>query len=181
MNNLRQAAQQAIQAMKFVANPNEFAAVVADLEQALVEPEQESMPLNNGRLTQYPDGSIGVGKPAESEQPVGVAAPAPGADGFTAVFFLASQVPVGTKVYTAPTPSKPVGQLQEEAYGRGQVLWFKKPADQSMLYTDPPQRKPLTDEEIALISGECAASAHRRDDFSFARAIERKHGIGEQV
>ena len=40
MSNLRQAAQQAIQAMKFVANPNEFAAVVADLEQALAEPEQ---------------------------------------------------------------------------------------------------------------------------------------------
>jgi hypothetical protein len=41
-----------------------------------------------------------------------------------------------------------------------------------------PERKPLTDEEIALIVGECAASAHRHDDFSFARAIERAHGIG---
>jgi hypothetical protein len=34
---------------------------------------------------------------------------------------------------------KPVGQLQEEAYGRGQVMWFNKPADQSMLYTTPQQ------------------------------------------
>jgi hypothetical protein len=42
----------------------------------------------------------------------------------------------------------------------------------------PTPRKPLTDEEIALIVGECAASAHRHDDFSFARAIERAHGIG---
>jgi hypothetical protein len=45
----------------------------------------------------------------------------------------------------------------------------------------PPQRKPLTDEEIALIVGECAASAHRHDDFSFARAIERAHGIGGEA
>jgi hypothetical protein len=36
---------------------------------------------------------------------------------------------------------KPVGQLQEGAYGRGQVLWFNKPADQSMLYTAPPRRE----------------------------------------
>jgi hypothetical protein len=31
----------------------------------------------------------------------------------------------------------------------------------------------LTDDEIALIVGECAAS-HRHDDFNFARAIETK-------
>ena len=45
---------------------------------------------------------------------------------------------------------EPVGQLMEEAYGRGQVLWFNKPDDLSMLYTSPPQRKPwvgLTREE----------------------------------
>ena len=43
-------------------------------------------------------------------------------------------------------PVKPAGQLQECIYGRGQVLWFAKPADRSMLYTTPPaaQRKPLT-------------------------------------
>lgn len=32
----------------------------------------------------------------------------------------------------------------------------------------------LTEEEIALICGECAASAHQHDDISFARAIEAK-------
>ena len=37
---------------------------------------------------------------------------------------------------------EPVGQLLEEAYGRGQVMWFNKPDDFSMLYTTPPQRKP---------------------------------------
>ena len=42
------------------------------------------------------------------------------------------------------------------------------------LYIPPPQRPwvGLTDDEIALIVAECASSAHRHDDFSFARAIE---------
>jgi hypothetical protein len=53
-------------------------------------------------------------------------------------------------VLTMVQPAQePVGQLQEEAYGRGQVLWFKKLADQSMLYTSPPKREwvGLTDDE----------------------------------
>ena len=73
---------------------------------------------------------------------------------------------------------EPVGQLQEEAYGRGQVLWFKKPADQSMLYTAPTPRKPLTDEEIERV---CAPLGAAMLSFTeVARAIERAHGIGEQ-
>ncbi len=32
----------------------------------------------------------------------------------------------------------------------------------------------LTEDEIALLCGECAASAHNWDDISFARAIEAK-------
>ena len=44
----------------------------------------------------------------------------------------------------------------------------------------PPQRKPLTDEEIILIVAECAAS-HQHTDIHFARAIERAHGIKELV
>jgi hypothetical protein len=45
------------------------------------------------------------------------------------------------------------------------------------LYTSPPAREPLTEDEIELLiqtySGYC------RDDFaSVARAIERAHGIG---
>ena len=48
------------------------------------------------------------------------------------------------------------------------------------LYTAPqPAQQPLTEEQIALISIECAAT-HRHDDFDFARAIEAAHGIGEK-
>jgi hypothetical protein len=48
------------------------------------------------------------------------------------------------------------------------------------VYTTPPQRKPLTYEEIILIVAECAAS-HQHTDIHFARAIERAHGIKELV
>ena len=42
----------------------------------------------------------------------------------------------------------------------------------------PPQRKPLSDEEIILIVADCASS-HQHTDIHFARAIERAHGIKE--
>ena len=40
----------------------------------------------------------------------------------------------------AQPEQEPVGQLLENAFGRGQVMWFNKPKDESMLYTTPPQR-----------------------------------------
>jgi len=74
--SLRQAAQQALEALDAYSWEQVNAARAA-LRTALAEPEQEptikwdaSAPvlLNNGRLRQYPDGSIGVGTPAEPEQ-----------------------------------------------------------------------------------------------------------------
>ena len=38
--------------------------------------------------------------------------------------------------------------------------------------------EPLSDDKIAEICAECAASAHQWDDLLFARAIEAAHGIG---
>jgi len=49
---------------------------------------------------------------------------------------------------------------------------------EELIYT-PPQRKPLTDEEIVLVVAECAAS-HQHTDIHFARAIEAAHGIKEK-
>jgi hypothetical protein len=46
-------------------------------------------------------------------------------------------------------PVKPAGQLQECIYGRGQVLWFAKPADRSMLYTTPPAAAQPEQEPVA--------------------------------
>ena len=45
------------------------------------------------------------------------------------------------------------------------------------LYTTPPQRKPLTDEEIDAIYTGVRAVHHEIDSYVFARAIEAAHGI----
>ena len=71
----------------------------------------------------------------------------------------------------AQPEQEPVGQLLENAFGRGQVMWFNKPKDESMLYTTPPQRKPLTDEEIYDVYNEPRSDAEM---IAFARAIEAK-------
>ena len=44
------------------------------------------------------------------------------------------------------------------------------------LFAAPPQRKPLTDDQIAEICMDC--SLVTPSDIYFARAIERAHGIG---
>jgi hypothetical protein len=54
------------------------------------------------------------------------------------------------------------------------------------LYSHPPQRKPLTDEEIELLAVKHAppidpAFAQHDDFIEFARAIERAHGIGGEA
>lgn len=48
----------------------------------------------------------------------------------------------------------------------------------TLLYTVPPQRKPLTNEELdaLAIDEDGLPNSH----FEFARAIERAHGIGEK-
>ena len=52
------------------------------------------------------------------------------------------------------------------------------------LYTAPPQRKPLTEENIRALYDQHAAYQEEGPEVSgwwdFARAIERAHGIGEQ-
>ncbi len=78
----------------------------------------------------------------------------------------------------AETVQEPVAWVNKE---RNTITWDKLYPDMNALYTAPPQRKALTEDEIALIVADCSASAHRHDDFSFARAIERAHGIGGQA
>ena len=77
----------------------------------------------------------------------------------------------------AQPEQEPVGQLLEDAFGRGQVMWFNKPKDESMLYTTPPQRTwvGLTDEEIADCAEKMEAS-DPTDSFwrEFFRGIEAK-------
>jgi hypothetical protein len=63
------------------------------------------------------------------------------------------------------------GQTKGEVY---HVQFLKEmAADEVLLYAAPVQRKSLTDEEILLISADCA-STHQHTDIHFARAIEAK-------
>ena len=77
----------------------------------------------------------------------------------------------------------------EEAYGLGQVIWFNKPDDFSMLYITPPQRNPLTDEQLRVIenkinpnmrwrsSDEEGITLYPQEYYELVRAIEAAHGI----
>jgi hypothetical protein len=65
------------------------------------------------------------------------------------------------------------------------VMWTTIKGKEGLvpLYTEPQQRKPLTDEEIELLAVKHAppidpAFAKDDDFIEFARAIERAHGIG---
>ncbi len=61
------------------------------------------------------------------------------------------------------------GQAKGEVY---HVQFFKEmEADEVLLYAKPHTFKLLTDDEILLISADCAAS-HQHMDIQFARAIE---------
>lgn len=58
----RELMQMALDALE--ANLGKWAAktkAIAALRERLAQPEHEPVSLNDGRLTQYPDGSIGVG------------------------------------------------------------------------------------------------------------------------
>lgn len=87
-------------------------------------------------------------------------------------------LPVGPCDCSLATPpqqqAEPVGQLQECLYGRGQVLWFEKPADLSMLYTAPPQRKELSASEILNMMPSTIPAEYDGPLMEFARAVEAK-------
>ena len=76
---------------------------------------------------------------------------------------------------------EPVGQLLEDAFGRGQVMWFNKPKDESMLYTTPPQRKPLSDEQKKNIFLKFYGKhwAYTNQIKHVMEAVEAAHGIKE--
>jgi hypothetical protein len=75
----------------------------------------------------------------------------------------------------AQPKQEPVGQLLEDAFGRGQVMWFNKPKDESMLYTTHPQRTwvGLTDEQIDACWNKDLWK-EKQPHHIFAKSIEAK-------
>jgi len=75
--------------------------------------------------------------------------------------------------------AEPVAYGYRDARGNIRLLnHYETKMDRIPLYTSPPQRQPLTDEEIdaLAIDEDGLPNSH----FEFARAIERAHGIGSQ-
>ena len=70
---------------------------------------------------------------------------------------------------------EPVGQLQEEFFGRGQVMWFKKPDDQTMLYTQPPKREwvGLTKDEQELLAYKANGNEWKAVELAEAKLKEK--------
>ena len=65
-------------------------------------------------------------------------------------------------------------------FGNGWVDWTKHNfKDVEPLYTTPPQRKPMTDEQIKEITLQIGWTQLSADDLKFCRAIEAAHGIKE--
>ena len=83
----------------------------------------------------------------------------------------------------APQPKEPeqepVACVQDLGEVKRKHLVYEKGMDwKDPLYTTPPQRKPLTDEEILTVARD-HYNPHQRPEISFARAIEAAHGIKE--
>ena len=74
-----------------------------------------------------------------------------GAETVEGVVIYTDKAITAIKEALAQPEQEPVGQLLEDAFGRGQVMWFNKPKDESMLYTTPPQRtEPVIDKSAAI-------------------------------
>lgn len=105
------------------------------------------------------------------------AQPEPMLNGLTEAETTASASVMGL---TRPKPEQePVAWLQTENFIDPENLWderktFNCEGDGTLLYTAPPQRKPLTDEEIKCIKPICAAFVSFR---AGVRHAEREHRI----
>jgi hypothetical protein len=75
---------------------------------------------------------------------------------------------------------EPVAWMENESFVDSDNLWdvrvtFNQDSNGIPLYLAPPQRQPLTEEQIDAIWDEEKVFAN---PYEIARAIERKHGIG---
>ena len=76
----------------------------------------------------------------------------------------------------AQPEQEPVAWLSND----GNVMFGVGPKSKYIhpLYTTPPKRKPLTDEDILTVARD-HYNPHQRPEISFARAIEAAHNIKE--
>jgi hypothetical protein len=95
---------------------------------------------------------------AEKQEPVGEVLNERGE-----VDYISYVPPAGTFLYTTPQPQRELNCVCG-------AVWE---GDEMVCVPHKREWVGLTDEEIALVCAECAASAHNWNDISFARAIEQ--------
>jgi hypothetical protein len=66
----------------------------------------------------------------------------------------------------------------DESYPKTEIIWVKGRPVAGPLYTTPPQRKPLSDEEYSAFA-ETYTGADGLDCVDFGRAVARHYGIKE--
>ena len=79
-----------------------------------------------------------------------------------------------------PAQQEPVAIALNTGTKQG-VKWLKNVEHGESLYTTPPQRKPLTDEQIETIWRRVQANDFHDCVQPFARTIEAAHGIKENT
>ena len=192
MTTLREAAQQALEALELTSekrDPMRVAAITA-LRTALAQqdepcPNCASLEAQNYELDRKL-AEMERAEPVAWLQPKTVDAhsrPDLGYETCSSADYGA--FPVYRVPFKAEPTQEPVAWVEHEWSGTGsRKLHFEK-RDPTVrdevvnpvwtpLYTDPPQRKPLTEEEIKRICEEYHSPRQ------LARAVERVHGIGEQ-
>ena len=99
--------------------------------------------------------------------------------------FIAGQIDMRDREETKAEPVEPVAWMVYTEGGASAYV-TDNPRDligayrALALYTTPPQRKPLTEEEIDNICRQAHGGADPQEwARNFARAVERAHGIGE--
>ena len=80
----------------------------------------------------------------------------------------------------AEPEQEPVGEIVDAVEGAFKCSFTKMLPVGTKLYTTPPQRKPLSDEEIETYRHMIDWTAHW-SYINFARAIEAAHGIGGEA
>jgi len=82
----------------------------------------------------------------------------------------------------AQPEQEPVAKYTGETYRCPMVILYKDIPIGTLLYTTPPQRKPLTDEHpLMVFAKECVLGAYQETELADAaqRAIKAAHGIKE--
>ena len=197
MSDLRKAAQEALEALEYIAKdsfepfgiplPGEIDITMDELRAALAQPEQTAMPpdiakvlFDNVESLYVADDLPQLTKWTPMAEYAAKSAAVPG----RAEALKQAGYTRRPRQLPKEDEQEPVAWLQTENFIDPEGLWderktFNCEGDGTPLYTAPPQRKPLTDDEIKnIVDLGLQTWKLSESTYAFARAIEAAHGIG---